>query len=336
MDAPKYGEIMNFERYAQYKQRNEVDEHKSIYYITEKVDGSQWRFGINAKGEYFSGSKNVNFNEYRLPDRMFKEISERMELKLKELNSIHAFPLINDDDFICFYGEYIRSEKHNALKYDRVPRGNIYLFDVMINYKYQNPSEVIKWSEHLGLEPVNIFGTNANELPSYSKVLSLVKNSTSCLGNVCPEGAVIKNYDILITDNYTKTSSPFMVKVVRDEFKEILNKTWKADNGKSHKDIVARIIDRVNKQAVWDKAITHMRDEGKLIGKMQDMKELVPEIHREIEKEWMEIINEELFKSFEHEIAQGFIRGFPDYYKEKLYNNIVESIKNDECEKTNI
>lgn len=322
MELPKYSEIMNIERYALYKEKNSIDESKGKFIIEEKVDGSQFRFGIDGTGNFMAGSKNINYGGENQPDKSFNKIYEEMKMKLTYLYKTGEFSFLEPNDFIVFYGEYLRSPKHNALKYDRVPKGNLYLFDIAVNGVYQRTDDIINyWAEKLEIEPVNVYSIS-DTLPEYNSISSNLKIWNSCLGKINPEGVVIKNYGIKIMDNFRKIEAPFMVKIVRSEFKEILKKDWKQREGKSANDIIGRIMNQVNKNAVWDKAIFHLRDEGKLTGTMRDMKELVEKVDEDILKEWQEVIYKELYSSFEYDIRRAFTRGLAEYYKKKIYDNI--------------
>jgi hypothetical protein len=326
MELLKYNEIMNVERYTVYKERNNVDGEKGKFVIEEKVDGSQFRFGIDGNGNFMAGSKSVNYDSVDKIDKSFSKITAEVEEKLKDAYDCEVFGFLEPNDFIIFYGEYMRSEKHNALKYDKVPEGNVYLFDVAVNGVYMGYESVKLWANILGFEPVHVYDVT-DKLPDYDEISKNLRIWKSCLGDVNPEGVVIKNYDIMIMDNFRKVESPLMLKVVRSEFKEILKKDWKQREGKSTNDIVGRIISQVNKNAVWDKAVQHLRDEGKITGTMADMRLLLNKVDEDIEKEWVEIINKELYKSFEYDIRKAFVSGLAEYYKKKLYEDVANSVK---------
>ncbi len=327
MNLPKYVDIKNVERYRQYKEIFPVDETEGIFVYTEKADGSQLRIGIDSSGKISAGSKNVDYNESNLPDKSFAPIVDNLSTKLNILYAEGSlFSFLKEGDNIVFYGEYLRSPKHNALKYDRVPKGNLYLFDVSINGVYKPITDICFWADALEVEPVNVL-TSSMYLMKYEEVESLIKNSKSILGNVVPEGVVIKNYGISIMDTHRKISVPLMIKVVREEFKEILKQTWKRENGKGKEDILNRIAGIVNKNAVWDKAIQHVRDDGNLSYKMQDMKFLIESLDNDIEKEWKEIIKNELYSDYESDIEKVFSRGFAEYYKKKIYEQTAKELE---------
>ena len=83
--------------------------------ITEKIDGSQFGFG-KVNNNVFCRSKNHEL-DLDNPDKMFKPGVSTV------LTHEHLIP-----NNIMFYGETLAGPKHNVLKYDRAPEGNIALF----------------------------------------------------------------------------------------------------------------------------------------------------------------------------------------------------------------
>ena len=85
--------------------------------IEEKVDGSQFSFGI------FDGEVKVRSKGQQLvvdaPEKMFTKAVEQV-LARQEL--LH--------DGWTYRAEYLRSPKHNTLKYDRHPNGHLVIFDI--------------------------------------------------------------------------------------------------------------------------------------------------------------------------------------------------------------
>ncbi|MGC8605919.1 MAG: RNA ligase family protein, partial [Desulfomonilaceae bacterium] len=116
-----------------------IDLRSGKYYIEEKVDGSQFRFGI-VGGAMAFGSHNIDYNGYTT-DKMFTEAITRAEAMLKNIQ-------VKGDT--VFFAEYLQKPHHNALHYARVPQNSFYLFDVMVDGAFVSPEEVIRWAERLG------------------------------------------------------------------------------------------------------------------------------------------------------------------------------------------
>ena len=82
--------------------------------VQEKVDGSQFSFGI-IDGELKCRSKGAEIFLDN-PEKMFEKAVEA----IKELSLMDGW---------TYRGEFLRGPSHNTLKYNRTPRHNIILFD---------------------------------------------------------------------------------------------------------------------------------------------------------------------------------------------------------------
>src|SRR3990167_11221944 len=86
--------------------------------IQEKIDGSQFSFCVTEEGEVLVRSKGQVINA-EAPTSMFKRAVGTV-LSLK--GSLHPA--------WTYRGEVLDKPKHNVLAYDRVPHGNVILFDI--------------------------------------------------------------------------------------------------------------------------------------------------------------------------------------------------------------
>ena len=87
-------------------------------YVQEKVDGSQFSFGIDADGTVLTRSKGAEiFPE--TADKLFKGAVEY----------VHSIKGLLTPGY-TYRGEVLCRPKHNTLAYDRVPRHNVVIFDV--------------------------------------------------------------------------------------------------------------------------------------------------------------------------------------------------------------
>jgi len=85
--------------------------------IEEKIDGSQFSFGIK-DGQLFCRSQNKEqFPEST--DKMFKLAVEKVRDVQDKLT-----------EGWTYRGEYLSKPKHNTLCYSRVPENNIIIFDI--------------------------------------------------------------------------------------------------------------------------------------------------------------------------------------------------------------
>lgn len=271
--------------------------------VTEKIDGSQFAFG-KLNGELVIRSKGaILYTEN--PEKMFQEgieyvssISERIP------------------DNMIFYAEYLKKQKHNTLKYDRIPKNHLVLFAAM-NSDLSFDSDLQKYSDLFEIEMVPVlFSGKISDIKEVEKLL----DQKSILGGADIEGVVVKNY-----------TRPFMLggvpiplmsgKYVSEKFKEVHNKNWKENSGKSK---IETYFSGFRTEARWEKAIQHLRDAGKLSGEPKDIRILFKEIKNDIESEEKEAVKEFLWNQFKGDLNRTASAGFPEFYKKKLLNNSFE------------
>jgi hypothetical protein len=106
-------------------------------------------------------------------------------------------------------------------------------------------------------------------------------------------------------------------KVVREDFKEVHAGEWGKANPSS-KDVVGAIIEAYKTEARWNKAVQHLRDEGRLLEAPQDIGELIKAVNNDVLDEEKEVIKEILFKHYWKDISRGITSGLPEWYKRKL------------------
>jgi len=269
-----------------------------VVIATEKVDGSQCSFGL-IEGHLQVRSRKTDL--LTSPEGMFD----------KALETIHSLESVLMPGW-SYRGEYLRVPHHNALRYARVPKGHIILFDVdKGDQDYLNPAELMLESMRIGLECVSTFATYY-EKPSLD-VLKFLLGSESILGGTKIEGLVLKNYA-----RYAPDKKVLMGKLVADDFKEVHDKAWGAANP-SQAAFVEDLAERYATEARWAKAVQHLREQGAIQGVPQDIPVVLKEISRDVHEECGEQIKEQLFKHFWNKvIARRVIRGAAEWYKQQL------------------
>lgn len=272
--------------------------------IEEKIDGSQFSFGI-IEGELRARSSNKQLI-LEAPDSMFQNAVDI----IKELE-----PLLHIG--WTYRGEYLQKPKHNTLAYERTPKNNIIGFDIMREGQedyLSYPEKVIEF-ERIGLETVpRVYYGKVDSLSMFNKFL----DNTSILGGQKIEGVVVKNYELITDDKKVA-----MGKYVSEAFKEVHNKDWKERNP-SRTDIILQIIDKYKSEARWNKAIQHMRENGILDESPKDIGKLIQEVSLDINTECQDEIKDILFKHFWKTISRGVTTGLPEWYKQKLAEKVFE------------
>lgn len=266
--------------------------------VQEKIDGSQFSFGI-VDGDLVCRSRNQEVN---LEDpQMFR------------LACVTALDLASQELLIGNYtyrGEFLMKNKHNTMVYDRVPKGNIILFDIdRGDQDYVPFNELHEMADAMDLESVPSWEIKYK--PTVEELEEWLQHK-SILGNVVVEGLVFKNYS-----KYDQGAKVLMGKYVSEKFRESHDGDWKKRNP-SDKGYIALLIERYATEARWAKARQHLLETGELENEPRDIPKLLKEVGTDIYEECGEEIKEKLFKHFWKQIQRGLTRGMPEWYKERL------------------
>ena len=245
--------------------------------LQEKVDGSQFDFGLNEDREVVCRSHNsaidINFGK-----DMFKEGANYIK-------SIEEIIKNNFESDTYFYAEYLQKPKHNTLKYERTPKNHIVLFDAMVKGRWVNREELVKFSEILDIDLVPELYRGPADI---EKVKSLL-TTPSYLGNEIIEGVVIKNYSqtIMLGGHIF----PLFTKYVREAFKERHAADWKV---RQPKGALQEFVDGFKTEARWNKAVIHAKEQNLLTQSPKDIGILIPAIQNDIKEEETENIKNHL------------------------------------------
>lgn len=265
--------------------------------VEEKVDGSQFSFGI-FDGELRCRSKGQQL-VLDAPEKLFDCAVE----SVKELA-----PMLRDG--WTYRAEYLQKPKHNTIKYDRIPEKHLILFDINTgNERYLSREDKQEEAARLGLELVPYFYLGMLESPEQ---LAELMDHESCLGGEKIEGVVIKNYSRFAPDG-----KAMIGKYVREGFHERNCAEFRKANPKS-KDIIGNLIDTYRTTARWEKSVQHLTESGQLIGDPRDIGPLLKEAQRDTLEECEAEIRDTLFKWAWPQIQRGITGGLPEWYKAKL------------------
>jgi hypothetical protein len=264
--------------------------------VQEKIDGSQFSFG-KLGGQLFCRSKKVNL-DLDAPEGMFKEGVEYVK------SIEHILP-----EGWTFRGEYLKTPKHNTLNYQRIPLNHIMLFDIDMGVEnYMNPNGVYGEAAKFGLEPVpTLYYGRVTDIAMIHAFMA----RESALGGPI-EGVVIKNYN-----KYNAEKKLLLGKHVSEAFKETNDKNWKAQKV-GQRDIVEQLIEVYCTDARWQKAVQHLRDEGRLENSPKDIGPLIKEIQNDVLADSEDDIKQALFAWALPKLQRGLTKDFPMWYKEQL------------------
>lgn len=275
--------------------------------IQEKVDGSQFRFGVNQDGEIVMGSKGLDF-EGRV-EKMFLEAWNHIMSKEGVMKVIAK----DYDGEVYLYAEYLRKPKHNTLSYGNIPQNHLVLFDGMGKGSWLSRKELESIAKALDIDLIpELFRGEAT-----TDTIKEFLTSDSFLGKEKMEGVVIKNYNQSIM--LGGMVLPLFTKYVREDFKERNHAEWSTKKPRNNLDLYTQSF---KSEARWVKAVQHLRDAGKLEESPRDIGKLIPEVQKDIIEEESENIKNELYKLFIDDIQRAAIGGLPQWYKERLLNNV--------------
>lgn len=275
--------------------------------VEEKIDGSQFSFGVFDDGLHFY-SKNQRV--YPEVAGMFKQGVEAILSLEKQLTPGYMYR-----------GEYLQKPKHNALAYSRTPTNHVVLFDVQPEpHHFLSRDRKVDLACRLGLEFVPSFQVDVKDMASIQEIMKNV----SMLGGQKMEGLVFKNYE-----RFGKDGKPLFAKYVSEAFREVHKGEWKLANPQK-KDIVQTVIDKYRTPSRWHKAVQHLREAGTLTDSPKDIGALIAETQRDVFEECGEEIKEALYNWAKRAIGSGVSSGIPQWYKKVLEDNQFEEAS---CEK---
>jgi len=280
---------------------------KGPVYVEEKVDGSQFSFGVDEEGTLRIRSKGCEMI-VAAPEKMFSLAVDTVK-RLK--------PLLHPG--WTYRAEYLRAPRHNTLIYNRIPKDHLIIFDVEIGECafLEYPA---KWAEasRLGLEVVPLlWGGEINTVEEFRDFLAI----DSVLGGQKVEGVVVKPIGYGL---FGKDKKVLMGKFVSEAFKETHAHVWRQENPTAG-DIVVALGAAYGTQARWQKAIQHLAEQGLISDAPQDIGPLIKEIPADVRRECEEEIKEKLFAFAWPHIARMVTRGFPEFYKERLLKKQFET-----------
>lgn len=283
--------------------------------VEEKVDGSQFSFGnlaVDLTDNVYSPDINGRALRVRskgavmhpdAPEALFKRC-------VATVNRLNTEGLLHPE--WTYRAEAINSPKHNALTYDRVPLGNLIIFDINTgNQEFLSYEDKAAEAARLGLEVVpRLFRGRIESISAFRSFL----DTTSILGGQKIEGVVVKPnaYDLFGQDKKV-----LMGKFVSEAFKEVHRKTW-GESNPSNKDIVGLIGQTFTTPARWNKAVLHLREAGLIRDVVQDIGLIIREVPEDVFKECEEEMKEMLWKHAKPHIKRSLTHGLPMWYKDQL------------------
>lgn len=255
--------------------------------VEEKIDGSQFSFKLGHDGVLYFYSRSRQIDP--TAPQMFGVGLAAVKARADKLRP-----------GLTYRGEFLQRERHNILQYQRVPRGHVIIWEVEDSSGFRfSAAERDKCAAEVDLESVPVF--YQGPLTSLDPVHLLFNTATSVLGGPI-EGVVIKR------DGMT-------AKVVSPAFCE--TRKIPIPRG-TDADFFQALGRRSSTPARWAKAVSRMREDGRLKGTVADIGPLVREVQADVFAECEAEIAAALLENARKRIAQGAVEGLPEWYKGEL------------------
>lgn len=280
--------------------------------VEEKVDGSQFSFGAfqeddgtgNGTSAIVVKCKSKGAMVYvDAPPAMFKSAVQTV-LDLFAADKLHIG--------WTYRGEVLAKAKHNSLTYDRAPERNIIIFDVNTEEEtYLSYEDKAAEAARLGLEVVpRLFSGMVTDISQFRAMLDTV----SVLGGQKIEGIVAKPaaYDLFGVDHKV-----LMGKYVSEAFRELHIGEWRKENP-TRGDVIDKLVEELSTPARFEKAVLHLREEGKISDSVKDIGAIIAEVKKDLAKECDDYVKTRLYRAFADTLFRRAAQSIPQWYKDRL------------------
>ena len=271
--------------------------------VQEKVDGSQFSFA-NVDGKLLCRSKNQPVGLGGNAEGMFAR-AVRTAQRIFDTGTL--------PDGMVVRCECLDKPRQNIINYNHVPIGNIIVYDIEVRDRsgdYLRPPELERQAKEWGLEVVPVFAWGEFSHHIFHTNLTSWLDRESVLGGAKIEGIVVKNY--LVKDH---EDNILMCKYVSERFKERMDPEYRT---KQTGTVIEKILSEFNREAIWAKAVQHLRDSEVLVGANKDIGNIIKETLEDFERENGDEIKERIVKEYFKVIKTEIVRGLPEWYKQSL------------------
>lgn len=276
--------------------------------VEEKLDGSQFSFGV------FTNQEGVNELKCRSKGAVLNLVAPE-KMFIQAVEAVRSVEHLLTPNW-TYRGEYLAKPKHNTLVYDRIPEKHIMIFDINTDHeKYLSKEEQQAECVRIGFESMPIIYQGImEELSIFRSFLDRI----SILGGAKIEGVVVKQYKRFGADG-----KALMGKFVSEEFKEVHTGSWKERNP-TPLGIIELLVNQYATPARYQKAVQHLKEDGKIEGTPRDIGSIIAECSKDIHKECAEEIKDKLFEFFWEKVRRGVTNQIPTWYKEQLLKQQFE------------
>jgi hypothetical protein len=268
--------------------------------VEEKIDGSQFSFGVDSSGRLHCRSRGQVIDPEH-PEKMFALAVESVKRRIERLQPGWTYR-----------AEYLSKPKHNTLAYGRCPRETLMIFDITFGLEsYISRGMKEHEAAAIDLECVPLVYQGMVTSPA---MLQDLLDRDSILGGCKIEGVVVKPADYGL---FGEDSKPIIAKYVSGAFKEKHQSEWRKSNP-TNGDILQVIAGQYATEARWEKAVQHLREAGQLADDPRDIGALIAEVKQDLVAENADEIKDELYNWAIGKIQRQAVYGLAEWYKARL------------------
>ncbi|SIP85939.1 RNA ligase [Pacmanvirus A23] len=292
---------------AAFKDESENASRNHLWYIQEKIDGSNMRFRIDPETNelvFFCRRRQID-----TANEIFSKTCKMINILKNRISPTYVY-----------HGEAVSKCKHNVSEYLRIPRHYFICFDIydIEADKYLTPNELKLECERVGFESIKFIYSNLDKdiqpTDMMNKIIKKIETGEieSMLGGI-PEGIVLKHESFWYKNKYTAVKR----KLVTKKFKE-------RHQLKQNKKIVS--ADEFLKQlgscfatdARFAKAKQHLSEQGILDGTPADKRRILKELDEDFIKEYGEEIKIYLYQELIHHVLNASKLGADEWIDKNL------------------
>lgn len=290
------------------------------WFLQEKVDGSQYTFGL-WDGELVLLCQGKDKSK----ESMFASANDAISLIKDNLNPDYTY-----------HGEYLSKPGHNVITYERRPKMYVILYDIKGPEGWLHPCDVVKEAERIGLESVPLLYVHQEWQdqcdPRAIAEMFFDDKYPSCLGGNQMEGMVIK-----IIHKPGVCNPARVHKICTEIFKE------KHKIGVPDKERILPSVEKIiediglqwNVRGRFRKALIHLKENGVDVSEpLEKFREIENELDKDLSKEAKDEIKLCLWGDLKKLCLSKLTEGCGAYYVEKYcpeeekqnYKKLVQKI----------
>jgi hypothetical protein len=276
--------------------------------VTEKIHGRNFRIKVTPEG-LILGSREITIQGSN--HKQFGRFIPIIEQYAERIGD-YFMPFVRSGKEVVIFGEVYGGTKMKGCKYQE--EANFRVFDIYID-KFLDWNTVVAMAEDIGLPIVPFFYEG---VPDLNKFTELVGKSSLTEDENGGEGIVIKAYGY-----HDHNGSPLFVKMVADRFAEAKSAPKVISAEKlAHHELCNNFASTFVTEARIDKLVEKLKERNLYTGEMTDMKNLIPLLWEDLEKEELDVI-QELY-------AQGVDKKQLNGACTKLLGKMYGALENDE------